>query len=61
MTLKQFLDNDNSNLFIRIYRSTVVNISKIKWVNHTSLMMNDGMELKVGRTYRNEIIDALNE
>ena len=61
MTLKQFLDNDNSRLFLRIYRSTVVNISKIKWVNHTSLMMNDGMELKVGRTYRNEIIDALNE
>ncbi len=47
-----------AHLFVRIYRSAIVNISHIKWINHKTLMMKDKKELKIGRTYKQNIIQA---
>lgn len=41
--------------FIKIFRSTVVNFQHVDWVNHSSLMMLNGTELKIGRTYKTNI------
>ena len=41
--------------FVRVFRSTVVNINKLKWINHSTLMMQNGDELKIGRTYKSDI------
>ena len=61
MTIKQFVSKSSDKRFIRVYRSTVVNVSHIKWVNHVSLMMQDGSEHKIGRTYKKDIMAAFEE
>jgi len=43
--------------FIKIYRSTIVNIQFIQWVNHITLLLRDGTELKIGRTFKEKIIN----
>lgn len=45
--------------FIQIYRSTLININHVEWVNHSTLQMNDGTELKIGRVYKNNIKEAI--
>ena len=47
------LSKDN---FIKIFRGTVINISHVKWVNHSSLMMQNDTELKVSRTYKEALL-----
>ena len=46
--------------FLQIYRSKVINIHKLEWVNHATLMMSNGDELKIGRTYKKELKDIFN-
>ena len=55
--LKKLLGQLPKDSFARIYRSTVVNLSFIDWVNHSSLKMQDGTELRIGRTYKEEILE----
>lgn len=55
VSLKNFLDGIEDENIIRIFRSSAININYVKWVNHTSLMMNDDTELKIGRTYKENI------
>ena len=53
--LKTLEDKLLGTNFSKIYRSTVVNFSHVDWVNHSSLMMLNGTELKIGRTYKADI------
>ena len=55
------LMNRLSGDFVKIFRSTVVNMNNIKWVNHSTLKMKNNMELKVGRTYKNDLITHFNQ
>lgn len=55
-SLKNLLEKLPADLFVRIYRSTVVHVSFIAWVNHASLQMQDGTDLRIGRTYKGEIL-----
>jgi len=57
--LKTVLESLPDALFIRIFRSTIVNKNHIKWVNHNSLALKDGTELKISKTYRENIIGLL--
>ena len=55
--LKTYYKELEDKLFIKIFRSTIVNLNHISWVNHETLKMNDGEELKIGRTYKKEIVE----
>lgn len=54
-TLQKSIDLLPADIFIRIFRSTIVNERHIAWVNHSSLRMADGTELPIGRTYKKDI------
>jgi len=41
--------------FIQIQRSTVINTAHIKWINTNTLKMDDGKELKIGRSYKTQL------
>ncbi len=41
--------------FVQIFRSTLVNINQIEWVNSDKVRLDNGVELKMGRTYKKEI------
>jgi DNA-binding LytR/AlgR family response regulator len=56
-SIHSILPNDK---LIRIYRSTIVNISFIDWVNHITLSMKDGTELKIGRSYKDNLKKIIN-
>jgi len=48
-----------NDLFIQIFRSTVVNINHIGWINTTTLKLKDDTVLKIGRTYKERIKEAI--
>jgi two-component system LytT family response regulator len=59
-TLKALLKKLDDGCFIRIHRSTIINISKIRKVSHQSkgdydLTLSCGKQLKVSRNYNNSI------
>lgn len=47
--------------FLRIFRSTVINLKYLDWVNHATLRLNEGTELKIGRTYKEDILRRFNQ
>ena len=51
-TLKEVIENFPSNKFVQIHRSYVVNIYRIKIINSTKLMLDDGTWLNLTRTYK---------
>lgn len=55
--LKDVADQLPDTHFIRVYRSVVVNIRHIDWINHSSLRMKDNTDLPIGRTYKQQIKD----
>lgn len=57
VALKDVVDQLPQTLFIRVYRSIVVNIRHIDWINHSSLRMKDTTDLPIGRTYKQQIKD----
>ena len=57
-SVSELLPADN---FLKIYRSTIINIDKLEWVNHATLKMVTGEELKIGRTYKSDIKELLSE
>lgn len=59
LKLKDIIEILDVNQFIRIFRSTVVNIEKIEWVNHSSLKLKDGTELKIGRTFKKNLTEKI--
>jgi len=47
--------------FIRIHRSSIINIDQIDFMNSKYLKMKDGNELPIGRTYKEELRNKLKE
>ena len=47
--------------FVQIFRSTLVNINKIDWVNSDKVRLHNGTELKMSRTYKKEIQDIVKQ
>lgn len=47
--------------FVRIHKSYVVNIHKIKIINSTQLMLENGEWIKLSRTYKQELKDLLHK
>ena len=47
--------------FVKIYRSTIVNLTYIAWVNHVTLKLKGGTELKIGRTYKSRIKEVIGQ
>lgn len=54
--LEQKLPDD---AFIRIHRSFIVAIRKIKAFNATQIEVENGRELSIGRSYKNEVVKRL--
>ena len=65
MTLKDFEEKLNSENFIRISRSNIINVLMVKEMidsdksNDFKVIMNDNTTLKWGRRYRNNFPDLL--
>jgi len=57
--LKTIKDKLNEN-FIQVHRTTIINIEFVVWVNHTSLKLSNGLEIKIGRTYKHELKEGFN-
>ena len=60
-TLKEIFQKLPAQNFLKIFRSTVVNTNHIKWINHSTLKMINGAELKIGRTFKNQIISQFKD
>lgn len=58
--LKEMISSLSGKQFMQIHRSSMINLIHVDWVNHSSLRMNDGKELKIGRTYKKNIIEIFN-
>lgn len=55
--VKEILNQLPKEQFLTIFRGIVVNLAYIAWVNHASLRMQDGTELKISRTYKATILE----
>ena len=58
ISLKALLDKLPNDRYIRIYRGTIVNLDHVEWVNHSSLRMKAGEDLKIGRTYKTNLTNV---
>ena len=54
---KEVYEQLDKSSFLQIFRSKVINIHKLEWVNHATLKMSNGDELKIGRTYKKDLKD----
>ena len=59
-TLGDFLNLLPHNHFVRIHRSTIVNLAKVDVVNKEHLVMA-GVDLTIGKTYRAQVYDLVNQ
>ncbi|MEC7754269.1 LytTR family transcriptional regulator DNA-binding domain-containing protein [Roseivirga sp. UBA1976] len=59
-TLKNILSELPSNKFIQVHRSYIVNIDHIKSIYATKLVLEDGTELNVSRSFKEEVESLLN-
>lgn len=58
--LKQFTEELNSNQFLRIHRSFILNIDFIrKYLRQGHIMLTNGESFPVGRTYRKKVLQIL--
>lgn len=57
--LSTILKNDKFDQFVRIHKSYAINKNHIKAVKLNSVIMSNGAELPVGRTYKEMIVDLL--
>ncbi len=55
MPLKDVLKQLPESQFIRVFRSTVVNVDFITAVNSKYIVLENGQELAMGRTYKDEV------
>ena len=58
-TLSNILKKLPTNLFIRVHRSTIINIDKIIDIEDNTLLIKKNV-VPIGRTYRNELMKRLN-
>jgi tetratricopeptide (TPR) repeat protein len=58
-SLKELRSNLHKKTFVKIFRNTIVNIEHVGWVNTTSLKLKNGKELRISRTYKQDIKDAV--
>lgn len=59
MSLKKCGELLPEKQFIRIHRSTIVNINEIERIESESLYLHDGTELKLSRRFKKEMVDQL--
>lgn len=60
-TLTEMLNSLPTTDFIRTHKSYIVNIYKIKIINSTQLMLENGQWIKLSRTYKQQLKDLLNK
>lgn len=58
-SLQDYLENFDANNFLRIHRSYAINLEHIQSV-HADYVLINGIQLPVGKTYRNEMLKRLN-
>ncbi len=61
ISLKHFENLSENNDFIKIYRSTVVNLKYVEWINHVTLRLKGDIELKIGRAYKKIILQRISK
>ncbi len=59
--LKSLDEELNERGFVRVHRSSIVNIIHVEWVNHASLMLKNKELISIGRSYKQQIRIALKE
>lgn len=64
-TMQNVIEQLDSNVFLRVHRSAIVNLEHIKEITselgrYSLLVLHDGTELKIGSAYRDALFDALN-
>jgi len=59
LSLKAIKSKIPEESFIQVYRSTIVNLQHLEWVNHSSLKIENGAELKIGRSFKEKIREIL--
>ncbi|EAQ43238.1 LytTR family transcriptional regulator DNA-binding domain-containing protein [Polaribacter sp. MED152] len=60
-TLTEVTKELPSDTFVRMHRSYIVNIYKIKIINSTKLMLDNGVWLNLSRTYKQHLKDLLQQ
>lgn len=58
-TMLDVLKNLPSNSFVRIHKSYIVNIHRVKIINSNKLMLDTGEWINLSRTYKQELKDLL--
>lgn len=58
LSLKEITDQLSNKQFLRIHRSTAVNIGEILSIKTDTLELKSGEILPIGRSYRKDIVDA---
>ena len=59
-TLSEFLQLLPANNFIRIHRSTILNLAKVDYIDKDHCVIQ-GQDLSIGKTYRNQLLSALSK
>jgi len=57
--VKNFVYKYKDNGIVLIFRGVAINANHIDWVNTSTVKMDNGEELKVGRTYKQDVIDMI--
>lgn len=55
------LEDELPEVFVRIHRSTIVNLRHVRQVKATSILLNTGQKLVVSRTYKDQLREALGD
>ena len=58
-SLKELKTKFPDDIFVQTFRGIIVNINYVLWINGTSLKLKDNIELKISRTYKQDIKDAI--
>ena len=58
-TLKNWTEKLNSNQFIQVHKSFIVNVNKVDKISGNTLFLND-KKIPIGRTYKQELLKTLN-
>lgn len=60
-SLSEILKILPSNSFVRIHKSFIVNIYRIKIINSTKVMLDNGVWINLSRTYKQQLKDILHK
>ncbi len=59
-TLSSFEQQVPDNLFVRIQRSYIINLTKIQSYNTQTVRLQSGLDLPIGKTYKDTFLSAIN-